>query len=121
MSSMVPIHHLTIKPRVVESAVGVMIPCMASCAKVFKHTGGSVTSFFSSRLSGFRRTSSLDTSHKEAQELHALPQTQKKSHLDTIDRMLMQFKTSFISNTVRSDEDDRNKKSQDTELDELAR
>jgi hypothetical protein len=69
-----------------------MIPCMASCAQVYKHTSGSVTSFVSSRLTGFRRTASIDGSHEGSSELKDDQKPQEQSHTDTIDRMLLQFR-----------------------------
>jgi hypothetical protein len=47
-------------------------------------------------MTGFRRTSSSEQLSTPSQELKPLPEQKEKSHLDTIDRMLMQFKTSEV-------------------------
>ncbi|KAH4415151.1 hypothetical protein HBH92_074120 [Parastagonospora nodorum] len=77
---------------IIESAVGIMIPCMASCAKVFKLYSSSLSSFMPSRFTGFRRTPSNDGIFRASQELQRLPGISEQPHTDTIDRMLMQFK-----------------------------
>ncbi|KAF2115746.1 hypothetical protein BDV96DRAFT_574401 [Lophiotrema nucula] len=81
---------------IVENSVGVIIPCMAPCAKALKHASTNLSSYLGSRMSGFKRTSSTDPSSKEEKELQPmarriLPNGQPFSQTDTIDRMLMQF------------------------------
>ncbi|KAH7088268.1 hypothetical protein FB567DRAFT_524021 [Paraphoma chrysanthemicola] len=97
---------------IVESAVGVMIPCMASCAKVFNHTSGSVSSYFSSRLTGFRRTTSSENVPRVSHELKQMPKDQKLPQLDTIDRMLGQFKPSMRESELASEQSRSSKGSQ---------
>jgi len=84
----------------IEYTVGVIIPCMAPSAKAFHHVFGhttyGVTSYLSSRFTGFRRTRSIEDSLKDEGEFKCLerrilPNGQPFSQTDTIDRMLTEI------------------------------
>jgi hypothetical protein len=66
---------------IVETAVGVMIPCMAACAKV-------VNRIKLSRGRNSESRESVDPSVDGGVE----SEKKQKPHLDTIDRMLGQFR-----------------------------
>lgn len=77
------LHFLISNTSIVETAVGVMIPCMAACAKVVNRTR-----LFRSR----RNTSSGSSEFSDGRAIGA--EVREKPHLVTIDRMLGQFQPS---------------------------
>jgi len=71
-----------------------------------------VTAFLGSRISWFRRTACGNDAAEVSHELKPLPRGIKQSELDTIDKMMMQFKTSEHTIDTRFEERQDSKTSQ---------
>jgi hypothetical protein len=74
-------------PRTVEYTVGVIIPCMAPFAKLYKHMMVSVKTYASNR--SYLRTNSLTGDcRSDSMEKKNVTKGNQESHTNTIDKML---------------------------------
>jgi len=83
---------------VLETAIGVSVPCMSSCAKVFGRWSGALRPYFQPQHGGYQDVS-LSGKVREIQQEPARPEAAvrkpEQDDLDTIDQWLGQSKSTY--------------------------